>query len=55
MITDANDDIIYLLDNITIHFGKSAQLSIWDMLHALVTLIIIVIVARLLIAIANAK
>lgn len=48
MITDANDDIIYLLDNITIHFGKSAQLSIWDMLHALVTLIIIVIVARLL-------
>jgi small-conductance mechanosensitive channel len=48
MITDANDDIIYLLDNITIHFGKSTQLSIWDMLHALVTLIIIVIVARLL-------
>ncbi|RTL10254.1 MAG: mechanosensitive ion channel [Neisseriaceae bacterium] len=47
MITDADDDMINLLDNITFHFGKN-QLSIWDMLHALATLIIIFIGARLL-------
>ena len=48
MITDANDDIINLLDNITFHIGKGTQLSIWDMLHALATLIIIIVGARLL-------
>ena len=48
MITDANDDIINLLDSITFHIGKNTQLSIWDMLHALTTLVIIVVGARLL-------
>jgi small-conductance mechanosensitive channel len=48
MITDANDDIINLLDNITFHIGKNTQLSIWDMLHALAMLVIIIVGARLL-------
>ncbi len=48
MITDANDDIINLLDSITFHIGKNTQLSIWDMLHALAMLVIIIVGARLL-------
>ena len=54
MITDADDDMINLLDNITFHFGKN-QLSIWDMLHALATLIIIFIRLGYLTAIVSAK
>ncbi|MBX9598196.1 MAG: mechanosensitive ion channel [Burkholderiales bacterium] len=48
IITDANDGIINLLDSITFHIGKNTQLSIWDILHALVTIILIVVVAMLI-------
>jgi small-conductance mechanosensitive channel len=48
IITDANDGIINLLDSITFHVGKNTQLSIWDILHALVTIILIVVVAMLI-------
>jgi small-conductance mechanosensitive channel len=48
IITNANDDIINLLDSITFHIGKNTQLSIWDIFHALVTIILIVVVGMLI-------
>lgn len=47
MITDSNNDIIVLLDSITFHLSKTNEISIWDILHAIATIIIAIVIAML--------
>jgi small-conductance mechanosensitive channel len=47
IITDSNNDIIVLLDSITFHLSKTNEISIWDILHAIATIIIAIVIAML--------
>ncbi len=47
LITDSNNDIIYLLDNITFKIGKNTEFSIWDILYGITVLICALLISIL--------
>ncbi len=47
IITDSNNDIINLLDGISFHLSKSNDVSVWDILHAIGTIIVGLVIAML--------
>lgn len=47
IITDSNNDIINLLDGISFHLSKSSEVSVWDILHAIGTIITGLVIAML--------
>lgn len=47
IITDSNNDIINLLDGISFHLSKSSEISVWDILHAIGTIITGLVIAML--------
>lgn len=47
IITDSNNDIITLLDGISFHISKSSEISVWDILHSITTIILGLVIAML--------